>query len=371
MNFFQYNKKTIFLLLPLFFCWTILSILLLFGPREEYSEAERRKLASFPETTLASLTGGTYGTLMETYLKDHFPFRDDFRSMATLTTHSLYGRTENNGYLLSNGHLLLIDYPLNPDSLERAAGHFTTIYQQYLSDCEGTIYFSIIPDKNHYLMEANTTPVLPYEEMEAYFIDALPFAEFISIEEHLSAESYYRTDTHWRQETLLPVADALLSSMVPSHTGMSDYECITPLTDFQGVLCGNAGYYGIWENLSYLNASPIQNASVTHLETGKANTVYDENYLADADPYSFFLSGSSALLVIENPFCENERNLILFRDSFGSSIAPLLLEEYSRITMIDTRYIRSAFLGEYVDFENSDVLFLYSTMLLNDSVTLK
>ena len=53
---------------------------------------------------------------------------------------------------------------------------------------------------------------------------------------------------------------------------------------------------------------------------------------------------------------------------------PLLIENYSKITMIDLRYISSDLLGQVdiIDFnENQDVLFLYSTPVINSSLTLK
>ena len=60
-----------------------------------------------------------------------------------------------------------------------------------------------------------------------------------------------------------------------------------------------------------------------------------------------------------------KKELILFRDSFGSSIAPLLAEGYSKVTLVDIRYIRWERLEQFVDFKDKDVLFLYSTALLN------
>ena len=65
--------------------------------------------------------------------------------------------------------------------------------------------------------------------------------------------------------------------------------------------------------------------------------------------------------------------MIIFRDSFTSSLAPLLLEAYQEIILVDTRYISSTLLGEYVDFEEPDtqILFLYNTLLLNNSSMLK
>lgn len=62
------------------------------------------------------------------------------------------------------------------------------------------------------------------------------------------------------------------------------------------------------------------------------------------------------------------KELLLFRDSFGSSIAPLLLENYSKITLIDLRYLSKDILENYIEFENQDVLFLYSTLVLNQNV---
>ena len=78
-----------------------------------------------------------------------------------------------------------------------------------------------------------------------------------------------------------------------------------------------------------------------------------------------FLSGSLSLLTVTNPNARTDKKLVLFRDSFGSSIAPLLAGGN------DFRYIHPEQLGRFVDFGNSDVLFLYSTLVLNHSGTLK
>ena len=73
----------------------------------------------------------------------------------------------------------------------------------------------------------------------------------------------------------------------------------------------------------------------------------------------------------ENPDAETDRELVIFRDSYGSSLAPLLVKGYSKITLVDIRYLASPFVGQYVRFDSQDVLFLYSTSVLNNSITLK
>jgi hypothetical protein len=90
------------------------------------------------------------------------------------------------------------------------------------------------------------------------------------------------------------------------------------------------------------------------------------------DAYDVFLSGASALLVIENPNASSDKELVIFRDSFGSSITPLLIDSYSKIIMIDTRYVPYEYLEQFIEFNaEQDVLFLYSTLVINSSIMLR
>ena len=61
----------------------------------------------------------------------------------------------------------------------------------------------------------------------------------------------------------------------------------------------------------------------------------------------------------------------MFRDSFGSSLAPLLVDGYAKITLVDIRYISPALLDRFIAFDDQDVLFLYSVSILNSSETIK
>ena len=76
------------------------------------------------------------------------------------------------------------------------------------------------------------------------------------------------------------------------------------------------------------------------------------------DDYDFYLWGARALLTIQNPECHNGKKLLLFRDSFGSSIAPLLAEYYEEVTLVDLRYVSASHALELLgDTEYQDVLF--------------
>ena len=76
--------------------------------------------------------------------------------------------------------------------------------------------------------------------------------------------------------------------------------------------------------------------------------------------------------IIKRRTATTDRELVIFRDSFGSSIAPLLAQGYAKVTVVDIRYMAPALAGRFVDLSQvDDVLFLYSTGVLNHSETIQ
>ena len=125
------------------------------------------------------------------------------------------------------------------------------------------------------------------------------------------------------------------------------------------------------DTMFIMENSLISACTVYNHETKETTSVYNMDKLESRDLYDVYLSGATPLLTIDNPNAETDRELIVFRDSFGSSLTPLLLKSYKTVTLVDIRYLASDYLGQFVDFHGQDVLFLYSTLVLNNSGTLK
>jgi len=150
-----------------------------------------------------------------------------------------------------------------------------------------------------------------------------------------------------------------------------DFTEVTLDTPFYGVYRGQSALPMEPDGLSYLTNSVIEGCRVYDYENSVYLPIYTLEKADGSDPYEIFLSGPKSLLRIENPQNTSGRRLVIFRDSFASSLAPLLLEGYSRVTLVDIRYLSPAQLGRYLTFTDQDVLFLYSTGVLNNSSTLK
>lgn len=345
-------------------------------PDAEYSVSERRNLKQRPEFDVESVLSGRFMSQFESYSLDQFPFRDLFRSFKAVT--SL--KADNNGIYVVDGVINSLEYPLQEDKLTYASQRFLNVYDKYLKENGCRVYLSVIPDKNYFYAEANNYPALDYERLVMVLQQQNDYMTYIDIFPELSGEDYYRTDTHWRQETLTEVAETLLGAMKDGGGSRGEqgevlrdiaYETVTLPEDFYGVYYGQAALPLEPDKISYLTNPVIEQLKAYDFQNNREIPVMDLSKMQSNDPYELFLGGPLSLVTIENPACENGGHLILFRDSFGSSLAPLLAQEYAKTTLIDIRYILPAMLGNLVDFEDADVLFLYSTMVLNNSETIK
>ena len=339
-------------------------------PATQYSDAERRELAQFPKTTAESVASGEFSKGFESYTTDQFPMRDIMRKVKAAFSTVILGKAENNGLFYVDGHISKIDDAKSEVMMDHAAERFTYIRDKYLKDNE--IYFSIVPDKNMFLAEKNGYPSLDYAGFIQEMKSKVDFMEYLDVTDLLSADDYYKTDTHWRQESITDVAERLMSAMGNDVNGGEYKENVLDIP-FRGVYSGQYALNVPADTIKYLTNDTINNAVVTYYDTGvpRAGEMYNMDKASGKDPYEMFLSGTMPLVTLENPNGTTGNHLILFRDSFGSSLAPLFLEGYDKVTVIDTRYVQSDFLGNLVDFGGADVLFLYSTSLLNNSLAIR
>lgn len=345
------------------------SVCEIISPNKKISINERRPLAQFPEANADSLLNGKFMSEFENYALDQFPLREKFRSLKAVFT--LYGmqKKENNGIIFSENYASKLDYPLNMESLNYASERIKYIYEKYLQNSNCKVYFSIVPDKNFFVSKKEKIPTMNYDLLTDTMTKKLDFASYINIFQTLDISDYYNTDTHWKQDKIKDTADFLMESM--NTPCSSKYETFLLDKPFYGVYYGQSALPLKPDELRYIKNNGIENCSVFDYETNSYIPVYDMEKADSDDPYEMFLSGSKSLLTIENKSSETDKELIIFRDSFGSSIAPYFIDSYRKVILVDTRYILPDMIGKFIKIQNSDVLFLYSTFLLNNSNTLK
>ena len=276
---------------------------------------------------------------------------------------------QSNNFYVADGAIYEKTGTVNENAIFANTEKINKTYQQYLQNMN--VYFTIIPDKTYYLEDKLDTDFKDVvENVESNLNSNIQYFDISSV---LELEDYYKTDMHWKQENLDNVVDVIEKEMKIQNENYEEpnYE-EKILGDFYGTYYKEQKENNIEpDELKYLTNEEIEKSTVYNAETESNEPVYNISKAKETgNLYDAFLSGASAIEIIKNEQSETGKKLILFRDSFGSSIAPLLINEYEEIVLIDLRYVNYTILSNYVnfsDYENQDVLFLYSSRVINKS----
>lgn len=347
----------------------IISVICIFSkPEDYYSQSERRTLNCRPRLyETEELWTGKYVQKWEKYMVDQFPLRDELRSLKSNFSLNIMQKQDTHGIYVKDGYLCKMEYPMDEESVDRASWAFENLYMLYMQDTKVKPYIAIVPDKNYFLADDGVLS-MDYEKLYSQVYEETPHLEPIDITPQLQLTDYYRTDTHWKQEEIIDVAALLAERMdVPFKDDFTVNKSDVP---FYGVYYGQAGLSLPADDISYCTSDTLANCYVYDYENDKEIRLYDKESLTGRDPYEMFLGGNISLATIENEAALSDRELVVFGDSFSRSLLPLLAGSYKKITLVDIRYLWTGQVGNYIEFTDQDVLFLYSTSVINNSITL-
>ena len=359
------NDKIKDIVVTIVFLITIISLFLINVIKEDtdISVAERRKLATMPELTTKSLFDGTYFKKFDSYVTDQFVERDAFRKIKIDIELSTKG--EYNNLYMYDDYIVEEIFPLNTNSINNLTNKINYIKNTYLNN-NSNIYYTIIPDKNYFVN--NGTLKLDYNKLQDMMKSNLTNLNYINIFDKLTLDNYYKTDTHWKEEDLFNVANTIANQM---NFDITNNNVVNTITTFKGSYAGRLSVTKDIDTIKTISNPSIDNSSVYNYETKKYTDIYDYTKINSLDKYDIYLSGAVPIIDIINNNSSSDKELIVFRDSYGSSLIPLLIEGYKKITVIDIRYISSKILNKYIDFNDQDVLFMYSILTINNSFSIR
>ncbi len=331
----------------------------------QYSETENRYLAGLPAFSPSSLANGSLMEGIESYLSDQFALRDTAVSLKTYVSRIL-GKTQiNDVYCGKNNRLF--EVPSAVDSSLLA------------SNCEAINNFSLRCgiENQYFLLAPNATfiydnelPFLLRCEDQSMLINSV-FMKLSSDTTCVDASSalksrrnftelYFRTDHHWTAEAAL-IAFEELCKRLDIEFNEDDYENIVFSNSFSGTLASSSGIYETADTLSCILPKNVQGTYFLYnADTQeKSASVFDFSKLENKNQYEVFFGGNFSRLVIKTENL-NERNLLIFKDSFANCFIPLLIPHFENIVIIDPRYYT-----DNIDFVLEDTSFTHLLYLYN------
>jgi len=340
-------------------------------PDSALSFAERRRLAQRPGLSAGAVLDGSFMDDLEAYLLDQFPGRDGWRALNAALRLGLLRRLDSGGIYLIGDAVFKLEYPLKEGQVRAAAEKIAEVYGMYLSGMK--VCWSIVPDRNYFAAEQSGRPALDYDRLLQLMKEGVPAElSYVDLFGELSEDDYFRTDPHWRQDRVLKIAQKLADAMGADAALTEEDFTAHELSPFYGAYWGQSALPVAPDTLVYLESGYTRSATVESADRpGEVLPVYTVERFSGMDGYDVFLDGAASVLTITCETAPTDRELVIFRDSNASSLAPLLLGAYAKITLVDLRYIRADMVGNYVDFAHQDVLFLYGVSVLNSGGILK
>ncbi len=330
-------------------------------PDVEFSQQENRYLQQLPSFSLDALADGDFTEDFESYTTDQFPFRDAWTSLKA-RCELLTGKKENNGVYYCEGGALIPDFDAptketvdkNIDYLNALVDYTDIPVYFGLIPGAGEIQSSLLP-KNAPMDSQQTVIDWAYGRSRAINIDVAS-----ALGAHKDEYIFYRTDHHWTSLGAFYGYTALCQALDLPVPSLASYERQTVSESFYGTTWSSSGF--AWVRPDTIETFVPDDGSVKVLDMSKdppaEGPLYDTSFLDVKDKYSMFLGGNCPLRSIETG--HEGPSILIVRDSYSDSLTPFLLENFSRIDLMDLRYYRDslALYAEENDFDS--ILVLYS-----------
>ena len=358
------NKNTIVVLIAITVSMIIITLMLLFFvlSKKEFSDTENRYLEKFPEFSFASLESGEYIKKLETYLTDHFPFRNEFMFLKTSVLKGI-GQTKISDLYLGDDGYLLQEYTTTPDSTTIPIDVLNKFYDnlpEYTSmslmlvPTSVDIYSEKLPK---YATNTSQKDVIDYVYNNINFngIDVYNYLE----KESKNIELYYKTDHHWNTFGAYLGYVAYMNSLGIENLDRPEFEKITD--EFYGTFYSKLIDNSLEKESMYkLKDDDIEYRMRDVARDTVTNTIYEEKWLNEKDKYSYFLGQNKALLEIQNMSNKNGKKVLIVKDSYGNSMIPFIAKDYEYTYVIDPRLYRLD-VSDYVkENEIQEVLLVYN-----------
>ena len=335
----------------------------LFWPQKDFSDTERRYLASVPGTL--SLTNWKTDKETESFLADRVPLRNVLVGTDACMQVATGRQTQLEAWPAAGAFL---ERPVSgsTEKAERRLKQFAA-----LAEKTGTDWLAAVPRTHGFLLRGRMNGLLRmryeqengiYGALEAnpHFLDVLP--------EGTKAEDvYYRTDHHWNLQGAYRAYEACCRADGLPVYPLEDFE-ITRFGGFLGTTRSRSGLPA-FQSDTLVCAAPRGSVTLRIMESGETfdRLIFPE-WTETYDGYAVYLNGNHGMLEITNPDAPGG-SLLVYKDSFANCLLPLLAADYSRIVAVDARYYSGSFSEAAGAAGKVDrILFVYSPdSLVNDT----
>lgn len=359
-------------------------------PKRERSDNENRTLAKMP--TLVDQNKWKKADSIDDYIKavkwkyinnrEGKAFKDDFETYFCdhMAGRELWVKSSNALLRLSGQRELNGVYTLDDQLVQTFKGYSEKTVDASIKAMN--TFAARFPDIPMYIMLAPTSQEIFGAKIPSYtglmsekaFIDSV-YAKMENIgtidclsyiSGHANEYVYYRTDHHWTSLGAFYAYQAAAKSLNYSAYGLSAFNIETASRDFRGTLYSktldDSISPDIMEYYFLANGEPtVKMTCRNDREVNVYDSLYVREFLNEKDKYSSYTGSNVPIVTIETNV-DNGKSLLMIKDSYAHSLVPFLSKHYSKIVMVDMRYINTG-LNSLVNMDEfTEVMFMYNVI---------
>lgn len=377
---------------------SILGMLYLFLPVDEVSLDEKRRLTPFPSLTFEAIKSGDFMDSLDSYAADHFPFRKMFmevsnflkskkgiqneketfysdvaaidqldsevKSVQTSNIQKLEGDSKNSkGMLIINGQAFQLFTNEHPQNKKLAS--IINSYQKLFDDTVN-VFNMIVPTPTDFKLGDNYNEYLGIEKenIEATEDWLLPNVKKVNVYaellKHQEEYIFYRTDHHWTALGAYYGYVAFCQSKGISPIKLSEMEKSNLPEKFLGThylktkdirLASNPDRIDYW-------IPPVEQKAVRYKDGEIEKVSVYKREGIDINPYLVFLGGDEPLIHLKSKVINNNKSILVVKNSYGNPFSPYLTANYENVIVMDYRYTDRSVKEIVKEFNVSDILIL-------------
>ncbi len=343
---------------------------------KDFSQAENRMLSQKPHFSLSALFDGSFMADFESWLSDQFPLRDEAISLKT-DFDRLSGKKEENDVIIGTSNRLF-EYPTEYDA-EKTKEKTDAISSFLGAHPEINTIVAVVPNSSfiysedlpRHLTLSNQQKQIDsiYSSLSSDSLTVLDTIPVILQMKNSGTELYYKTDHHWTTRTAFGVYLQIAESwQFDADTEYSFY----PVTDyFEGTLASKSGVHDTKDVIEIcVPEDSVESYTVNYESIGiKTATLFHEEKLEAKNKYEVFLGGNYDKVSIETT-APNNNTLLIIKDSYANCMIPMLTPHFSRIVIVDPRYMSESMETVMSEYSFTHMLMLYNLNTFNDDTSL-
>lgn len=330
---------------------------------ERYSEKENRYLAIKPDLDSGNLLNGKYQEDYETYLADKTIFRNKWIELKTYIKLASLKKDVNGVYFGKDNYLIERQDTdkFETENADKNCKYLEEFVNNYKINTD--INIMLVPNTSEILKKK--LPKYAYDFNETRYINDI-YKEIgedntVDVNEILKAHKdeylYYKTDHHW---TTLGAYYAFTEYADKIGINIEKYTTKLVTDKFYGTMSSKANLEIEADKVYIYEPDKEEEVSVRYNNsTELKDSLYEMSALDKKDKYSVFLGGNNPLVQITTN-AENDRKVLVIKDSFAHCFIPFMISGFSKIDVVDLRYYNESIRKMIEEGGYTDILVLYN-----------